>query len=131
LASTVYTVEEVALLDDSTVTLKPLSIKNLRVFMKYIDAFGTAKTEEEGLAALLTAAALCVQRERPEFWDEEKAPLTEELPKGGYVEDLFEDVFDMDTVYRVLKVCGGVELNNPEILRAAAEALGATSTSQN
>lgn len=131
MASTVYTVEEVRLLDDSEVTLKPLSIKGLRVFMKYIDAFGNAKSEDDGLAILLTAAGYCLKKERPELWDEEKTALSEELPKGGVVSDDFEEVFDMETVYRVLKVCGGVELNNPEVLRVAAEALGATSTSQN
>lgn len=136
MATTVYTTEDILLSDGSQVTLKPLNIKNLRAFMKKIDEFGNAKTEEDGLEVLLDAGALCLKDQRPEFWDETKTKSVEEegvaktVPAPGHSE-AFEDVLDMETVYKVLEVCGGVKLNDPNLLRAAAEALGTPSTSQN
>lgn len=135
MATTVYTVEDVTLQDGTDVTLKPLNIKNLRIFMAKIDEFTNANTEEDGLNVLLDAGALCLRKDRPEFWDEKKRTVikkedgTEEsVPAPGYSEE-FEEVMDMDTLYRVLEVCGGVKLNDPNLLRAATEALGQTSTS--
>jgi hypothetical protein len=130
LASTVYTVEEVVLGDDTTVTLKPLMIKPLREFMKRIDDFGEAKTEEAGLDILLDSGAICLKSQRPEFWDDEKT--TEVVGEDGEKKvvktpgysDKFEEVMDMETLYKVLEVCGGVKLNDPNLIRAAAEALG-------
>lgn len=134
MATTVYTTEEILLSDDSVVVLKPLTIKNLRLFMKLIDGFGKAATEDEGLDVLLDASALCLKEQRPEFWDEKKTKEVEQedgskkkVPAPGHTE-VFEDIIDMESVYKVLEVCGGVKLNDPNLLRAAAEALGTTST---
>jgi hypothetical protein len=114
MASTVYTVEEVSLQDDSVVVLKPLTIKTLRKFMKVMEGFGSAENEDEGFEVLLDAAALCLKSSRPEFWDNVEDKHSEE----------FEDVADMPTIYKVLDVCGGIKLNDPNLLAAAVEALG-------
>lgn len=112
MASTVYSVEEVALQDDTKVTLKPLNIKTLRAFMKTMEEFAEVNNENEGFEVLLRAAALCLKKERPEFWDDKEGKQTEE----------FEDVMDMETIYKILDVCGGVKLNDPNLLAAAQEA---------
>lgn len=114
MATTVYTTEEVELQDDTTVTLKPLTIKNLRKFMKVMEGFADAETEDEGLEVMLDASALCLKTQRPEFWDDSKGKHTE----------VFEDAVDIPTIYKVLDVCGGIKLNDPNLLAAAAEALG-------
>lgn len=114
MATSVYTTEDVQLQDETTVTLKPLNIKALRKFMTVMEDFAKAKSDEEGFEVLLKAAALCVAKQRPEFYDAEKGETTE----------AFEDAIDMPTVYKILEVCGGVKLNDPNLLAAAAEALG-------
>lgn len=112
LATTVYTTEEIELQDGSQITLKPLTIKNLRKFMEIMKGFETAATEDEGFEVCLDAAALCLKTERPEFWEE-----------GKHTEQ-FEEVADLPTIYKVLDVCGGIKLNDPNLLAAATEALG-------
>jgi hypothetical protein len=114
MATAVYTTEDVQLQDETTVTLKPLNIKGLRQFMKAMEGFAQAASDEEGFEVLLKAAALCVSKQRPEFYDADKGEPTE----------AFEDAVDMPTVYKILEVCGGVKLNDPNLLAAAAEALG-------
>jgi hypothetical protein len=62
LATTVYTIEEVALQDDSKVQLKPLNIKTLRQFMKVMEDFGDPdKTEQESFEKIFRLD-LVVQR---------------------------------------------------------------------
>ena len=113
MATSVYSTEEVELQDDTTVTLKPLNIKTLRSFMKAMERFGDEDTtEDEGLDILLDASALCLKGQRPEFWDGE-----------GHTE-AYEEAVDMPTVYKILDVCGGVKLNDPNLLAMAQEALG-------
>jgi hypothetical protein len=115
LATSVYTTEEVQLQDETTVTLKPLNIKSLRKFMKVMEKFGEEQTsEDEGLEILLDASALCLKGQRPEFWDTDEDSHSE----------AYEEAVDMPTVYKVLDVCGGVKLNDPNLLAMAQEALG-------
>lgn len=115
MATSVYDTEEIELQDGTTVTLKPLNIKTLRKFMKTMERFGDEDTtEEESLDILLDASALCLKSQRPEFWNE---------TEDAHGED-YEDVVDMPTVYKVLDVCGGIKLNDPNLLAMAQEALG-------
>jgi len=114
MATTVYTTEEVELQDGTTVTLRPLTIKNLRKFMKVMESFAEAETEEDGLEVMLDASALCLKVQRSEFWDDKTNKHTE----------VYEDAVDIPTIYKVLDVCGGIKLNDPNLLAAAAEALG-------
>lgn len=125
MASTVYSTEEVTLQDDTEVLLKPLNIKSLRVFMETMDAFGKVQDEEQGLNVLLDASSICLRSQRPELWDNS---LNDK--KGGHTEDA-EELLDMPTIYKILEICGGVKLNDPNLIAAATElALGQTSTSQ-
>ncbi|QNN99140.1 tail assembly chaperone [Streptomyces phage Faust] len=113
MATSVYVTEEIGLQDETTVTLKPLNIKSLRAFMKIMEKFGDEETtEEEGLEILLDASALCLKAQRPEFWE------------GNKHTEAYEDAVDMPTVYHILDVCGGVKLNDPNLLAMAQEALG-------
>lgn len=118
MATTVYTTEDVTLQDGESVTLRPLNIKGLRKFMKKMDDFQKVESEEDGLEVLLNAAAICLMKERPDLWDK-----TKNENEGGY-SDKAEDVFDMPTIYKIIEICGGVKLNDPELIAAATEALG-------
>lgn len=128
MATTVYTVETVELQDGSKVTLRPMNIKGLRKFMKRMDEFGKSATNDEGMDILLDCAAICLMKERPEFWDKSKERGErdgEALEEGGYSEEA-EEALDLPTVYRILDICGGVKLDDPNLIAAAMESLGQT-----
>ena len=114
MANAVYVTEEVELQDGTTVTLKPLPIAGLRVFMKMIDKFGNVDSEDEGFEILVSASAFCLYKQRIEFWDKSEKVATE----------AFEEAVDMPTIYKILDICGGVKLNDPNLLAAATEVLG-------
>jgi len=122
LASTVYASEDILLQDDTQVTLKPLSIKGLRKFMDKMSEFENVNDENEGMDLLVDAAAICLMKTHPQYWDKTKENKKGERV-GGFAEE-FEDVVDMPTVYKILDVCGGGKLNDPNLVAAAMEAVG-------
>lgn len=139
MATTVYTVEEVELQDGRIATLRPLVVKRLRRFMKMIGEMGTSDDEELVEDIMLNCAAFCISKEHPYYWDvnkkngsyddpayEKTGEPDEEIPqidrlKGGYTEE-FEEAADMPTVTKIIELCGGINFNDPNLLRAALEA---------
>jgi hypothetical protein len=139
LANTVYSVEEIELQDGRTATLRPLVIKRLRRFMKMMGEMGTADEPEIAEDIMFNCAAFCLSKEHPQYWDNNKSNGSypdpeyvvtgaegEEIPqidrlKGGYTEE-FEEAADTPTITRILKVCGGIDFENPELMKAALAA---------
>jgi len=109
LATTVYDVEVIKLQNDTEVTLKPLTINKLRKFMEVMDNFGSAKTEAETLSVLTDACAVALEKQLPDLVANK---------------DDLEDALDLPTIYRIIKICGGIDLENPNLLAAALEAAG-------
>ncbi len=126
IATTVYNEETISLQDKTEVTLRPLAIGRLRRFMKVWEGFKTVDTEDEdaSLNIFVQCAGIAIEDSFKEKFDKTWTgdSLTEE-----YLTYL-EDVLDMDTIYKILDVCGGLKLNDPNLTaaaaRAAAEAVG-------
>jgi hypothetical protein len=97
LATTVYDVEEIKLQDGSTVQLKPLSIKQLRKFMAAMNKASEATTEDQSLSVLIDACAIALESDK----------------------DKLEDALDVPTINRILEVCGGIKLDDPNLVAAA------------
>jgi hypothetical protein len=104
MASTVYDVEEIQLQNGATVKLKPLTIKELRKFMVAIGKTAEAKTEDETLSILIEACAVALEKQLPD--------LVKDI-------DAFEDTLDVPTINRILEVCGGIKMDDPNLLAAA------------
>ena len=104
LATTVYNVEEVQLQNGQTVKLKPLSIKELRKFMEAIQKTANVTTEGETLTVLIEACAIALEKQLPELVADKEA---------------LEDALDVPTMNRILEVCGGIKLDDPNLLAAA------------
>ncbi len=104
MATTVYNVEEVTLQNGAVVKLKPLTIKELRKFMQAIQRTGEAVTEDETLDILIDAVAVALEKQQPELVANR---------------DLLEDALDVPTINRILEVCGGIKLDDPNLLAAA------------
>jgi hypothetical protein len=104
LASTVYDVEEITLQNGAKVTLKPLSIKELRKFMVVMSKTANIETEDETLTLLIEACAIALEKQLPDLVKDK---------------DALEDALDVPTINRILEVCGGIKMDDPNLLAAA------------
>jgi adenine specific DNA methylase Mod len=115
LATTVYTSEEVQLLDGKTkVVLRPNSIAVQRKFMRLFqtpmendDDATEADIVDKTYDRMIELTQICLSGLNKE--------LSEDLEK-------IEELFDEQTIYKVIEICGGIELNSPKI-QAALENL--------
>lgn len=104
MATTVYNVEKITLQDGQEVELKPLSIKKLRKFMKVLQESQEVATEDETLSVLIGAVAIA---------------LESQLPELAADRDKLEDALDVPTINRILEVCGGIKMDESNLLAAA------------
>ena len=110
MSTPLYEVITVPLQDGSTVELKPASIKLLKAGNKELEKLGETKSTDESLDVLLGTCIVLLKRQRPELAD----------PETGRA--LAEDLFDLETVYKVIEVMLGVKLNDPKLIEAAMRA---------
>lgn len=105
IATKIYTEEDVILQDDAetVVTLKPLPIRTLRRFMAKLEDLQTVKKEVDAMSVLFDLATICIEKQVPKLIEDET----------------LEDVLDMPTIYKIIEVCGGVKLNDPNLMAAA------------
>ena len=103
MASTVYDVEKIKLQNGVEVELKPLTIKELRKFMIVIQKTAEVSTEDETLTLLIDACAVALEKQLPELVKDR---------------DAFEDVLDVPTINRILEICGGIKMDDPNQLAA-------------
>ena len=104
MATKVYDIEEIELQNGSKITLKPLSIKELRKFMAVMQKAAESKTEDETLDILIDACAVALEKQLPELVKDR---------------DKLEDSLDIPTINRILEVCGGIKTDDPNLLAAA------------
>ena len=104
MATTVYDVEEIELQNGAKVKLKPLSIKQLRKFMEVIKATQDSSDENATLGILVEACGVALETQLPELVaDKEK----------------LEEALDVPTINRILEVCGGIKMDDPNLIAAA------------
>jgi hypothetical protein len=106
LPQNIYEVITVPLQDGTTVELKPASIKLLKAGQKELQKLGEIKESDAADATLDVLLDVCVtllKKQRPELIDREVA----------------EELFDLETIYKVIEVMLGVKLNDPKLLEAA------------
>lgn len=123
MANTVYKVEEYELQDGSLVTLKPSNIATQRKGQEMINKLGEVGDEDDGINALLDIVCLVLKRQRPEFVKEtvEESDDGSKTTKRETNYELMEELFDLDTVFKVIELTLGVKLNDPKLIEAAAQ----------
>ena len=104
MATTIYDVEEIELQNGAKVKLKPLTIKELRKFMTAIQRTANTTSEDETLDILIDACAVALEKQLPELVANR---------------DALEDALDVPTINRILEVCGGIKMDDPNLLAAA------------
>jgi len=110
LATTVYTVEEIELQNGDTYSFKPLNIKLLRKFMAKFSALEPVETEDESIDQMLDLAAICIEQVDPDLAADR---------------DKLEEALDNPTIYKIIEVCAGIKLNDPNLVAAAMAAMEA------
>jgi hypothetical protein len=125
-ATHVYKQEEITLQDETVVVLKPLPIAKLRRFMEAWGKFGDVTNEEEGFNVFVNCAGIALESNYKGKFDSLKASKDEseagEFLSAEYKEYL-EETLDLDSIYKILEVCGGLKLNDPKLMEAAEEIL--------
>ena len=108
----VYETIDIELSDGAVVTIKPLSIKNLKRFLNAVEKIqnGDVSSEIEAVDVFLEAGLICMQQFAPE--------------KFATVEDV-ENILEMPTLMKILEVAGGLNLNpdNPNLLAAGLDGM--------
>lgn len=99
--TTVYETVEIQLSNGKTITVKPLTIKNLKKFLAVVKPLQSdeIKTEEEAMDIFIQAGLVCMQQFAPEL---------------AVDRDLFEDTIEVPTLMKILEVAGGLKLNNDD-----------------
>ena len=143
MATEVYSKQEIVLQDGTEVTLKPLTIKNLRRFMKAWRHFGDDIETDESLSeedqaevardheydVFVECAGIVLENELfdkatkdvEEKDDETKAQLAER--KKEVYREYLEDTLDMETIFKAIEVGAGMKLDDPNLLAIAAQNL--------
>jgi hypothetical protein len=127
MATAVYDEVEVVLQDNTEVTLKPLPISQLRRFMAAWKEMANLKgetdeeKEEYSFTVFVNCAGIALENQFKalEKFTETKGKLKDPLSKE--YREYLENVLDMDTIYKIMEVCGGLKLNDPNLLAALSE----------
>lgn len=124
MATTVYEVKEYILDDGSVITCKPANIKVMRKGTEMLKHLGDPLEEEgeelsdeekeqKALNRLMDIVCLCLKGQRPDFETEND----EGKKTTNY--DLLEELFDSETMFKVIEMYLGVKLNDPKMMEAA------------
>ena len=106
MATAVYDIVEIELSDGTSITLKPLPIKQHRVFMDIINSIQGLEDQSEQAAMdiFIKASMECLKITRPDL---------------GTNREKFEEIIEIPTMMKILEVSGGLKLTDPNLLGAA------------
>lgn len=121
IATTVYDSKVIKLQDDdgTEVTLAPLPIARLRRFMKAWAKFEELEEDADALDIYINCCGIALEKSlasKVEKTRDEEKFLTDEY------REYLEDILEMDTIFEILDICGGLKLNDPKVVAAAQEA---------
>lgn len=128
MATQVYKQEVISLQDEKEVTLRPLPIAGLRRFMDAWGKFADVKDESEGFNVFVNCAGIAIEKDFKGTFESLRAS-EKERENGEFLSEEYknylEDVLDLDTIYKILEVCGGIKLTqaDPKEMEIAAKIL--------
>ena len=122
LATKVYNQEEISLQDGTDVLLKPLPIGRLRRFMDAWGKFSEVENDDDGFNVFINCAGIALEDNYRGKFDALKA-TAEQKEAGEYLspeyKEYLEDTLELDSIYKILDVCGGIKLNDPKLMELA------------
>jgi hypothetical protein len=96
MATRVVNEETLSLLDGREVTVRPLNIKTLRKFMAVVSKFSDVEDESASLDLMVEAVQVALSRTAEDIADDV---------------DYLEENLDMNTINRIMEICGGVDVS--------------------
>jgi len=101
MATTTYESQELSLMDDTKITVRPLKISLLRPFMKKFEQVaGVAEDNEKSMTLLIECVEIAMKQYKPELADVKK----------------LEEILDLPTVYKIIEAASGVKLQDANAL---------------
>lgn len=91
----IYDSEIITLIDGTEIYITPLKIKYLKLFMKEFERVKSAKNDYEAIDALCSCATIMMRQFYPIIKTQEE----------------LENNIDMPTIYKILSVAGGINVN--------------------
>lgn len=116
MANTVYEKKTIELQNGQQVTLVPLAIGRLRRFMDAWEKIADIKEEKDAFDIYINCAGIALERDLG--GDFEKTVDTNKVLTDDYRSHL-EEILDIETIFEVLEVCGGLKLRDPKVLEEA------------
>jgi len=96
MATEIYKIEKINLVDGTELEIVPLKIKYLREFMTTFDAIRVTKNDQEAILVLSECARVCMKQYHPSI--------------SKTIEDIEENL-DLPTVYKILNVAAGIKVD--------------------
>ena len=109
MATKLYDIVEIELQNGNKAVLKPLPIKALREFMEVVAGLDNVKTEDEAINIFLKASAIALRGTLPDLASDP---------------DALESALDVPTIWKIMEVCGGIKLGDPNLIAAASKMVG-------
>lgn len=110
MATKIYEVDTIKLLDGTMLELSPLKIKYLRKFMEVFELVKTSSNDTEAV-----------------MWMAECARLTMEQYHHAMTTAEFEDVVDLPSVYKILDIAAGIKIKEDQDKGMSDQAKGESS----
>lgn len=125
MATKVYTEEEISLQDDTEVTLRPSPIGRLRRIMAEWKKMGEVQDDDETFNIWVNCCGIALEKELGDKFENQTAADPQKKEDKGEVlskpyRDYLAETLDMETIYKVMEVCAGMKLNDPNLLAAVA-----------
>lgn len=96
MATEIYKIETIKLVDGTELEIVPLKIKYLREFMLTFDAIRVTKNDQEAILVLSECTRVCMKQYYPSI--------------SKTIEDIEENL-DLPTVYKILNVAAGIKVD--------------------
>ena len=131
MAKEAYDKVDLRLSDETDVTLKPVNIIRLKRVMKAFGELQDTNPESkdfENFDILVACAGICLEEDKEfrEQFEEVKPEKKGEQHISDVYREYLNEVLDMETIFSIIEAGTGMKLNDPNLLRAAAEAGGTT-----
>jgi hypothetical protein len=95
MATKIYEVETIMLIDGTEIRLTPLKIKYLREFMEVFESVKKSSNDDEAIQFLLTCALVAMKQYYPAI----------------KTIDQLEDTINLPAIYRIIDVAAGIKVN--------------------
>lgn len=124
MATQAFTATEISLQDDTDVTIRPLPIGRLRRFMDAWKEIANVGEDDDGFSVFINCSGIALEHEFKGKFDALKATV-EQQKEGEFLSEEYkeylEGVLDLETIYVILDVAGGIKLNDPKVVEAASQ----------